>query len=112
MPTDPNPQASSLWQTFRLSDNPDAVQINANAIKSARDQGYSDQQIADHLATVYPSLLVKHLASSGNGAAAQPNYYPNRQPSLKHATLATATIRLSNTSPRIRAASVPKCKKR
>ena len=43
MPTEPNSQAS-LWQTFHLSDNPDAVQINAGAIKSARDQGYSDRK--------------------------------------------------------------------
>ncbi len=70
--TTPPPQnpsgPSGLWQTFRVSDSPDAVQINANAIKSARDQGYSDQQIADH--------LVQRLTASGNGTAAQPNYYP------------------------------------
>ena len=56
------------WNAFRVSDSPGAVQINAANIKQARDQGYSDEAIANHLASVYPKLMLDHLS----GATQQP----------------------------------------
>ena len=52
------------WNAFRVSDSPGAVQINAANIKQARDQGYSDEAIANHLASVYPKLMLDHLSGT------------------------------------------------
>jgi hypothetical protein len=54
----------SPWNAFRVSDSPQAVQINAAAIKHARGLGFSDDQIAGHLADKYPTMLLDHLSGA------------------------------------------------
>jgi hypothetical protein len=53
---------ADIWNQFVVSDGPGAVRINADAIKQARQSGYSSDDIASHLAQVYPKLLVDHLS--------------------------------------------------
>jgi hypothetical protein len=58
------PEDGSPWNDFRVSNSPQAVQINAAAIKHARGLGFSDDQIASHLADKYPTMLLDHLSGA------------------------------------------------
>ncbi|MDE2284324.1 MAG: hypothetical protein KGK33_06890 [Hyphomicrobiales bacterium] len=64
LPPDYQLEDGSPWNDFRVSDSPQAVQINATAIKHARNLGFSDDQIASHLAEKYPTLLLDHLSGA------------------------------------------------
>jgi hypothetical protein len=58
----PAQSEGSPWNDFRVSDSQQAVQSNAAKIKQARDLGFSDDDIASHLAKIYPTLLLNHLS--------------------------------------------------
>lgn len=66
----PKSTQSQAFPNFVLSDGPDAVRSNAAAIQQARNQGYSDDDIAGHLASNFPSTLLNHLSGNASASAA------------------------------------------